>query len=69
MGSFEDPALFGIFVKGLQDENGLITIGCIRALADLNDMRAMDHIRPFVDNANDDIRSAAEMVLSRMQTS
>ncbi len=68
LGSFEDPALFGIFVKGLQDDNGLITIGCIRALADLNDVRAVDHIRPFMESANDDIKSAAELVLSRMQT-
>ncbi len=68
LGSFEDPGLFGIFAQGLQDVNGLITIGCIRALADLNDNRAMDYIRPFADNANDDIRSAAKLVLSRMQT-
>lgn len=68
LGTFEDPGLFSIFTRGLQDTNGLITIGCIRALADLNDMRAMDYIRPFADDANDDIRSAAEMVLSRMQT-
>lgn len=68
LGSFEDPGLFGIFTEGLKDANGLITIGCIRALADLNDTRAIDYIRPFADNANDDIRSAAEMVLSRIQT-
>jgi HEAT repeat protein len=68
LGSFEDPDLFGIFTRGLEDANGLITIGCIRALADLNDVRAVDHIRRFVDNANDDIRSTAETVLSRMQT-
>ncbi len=68
LGSFEDPGLFTTFTKGLRDTNGLITIGCIRALAELNDARAMDHIRPFVDNANDDIKSAAELVLSRIQT-
>ncbi len=68
LGTFEDPDLFSIFTKGLQDANGLITIGCIRALAELNDVRAMDYIRPFADDANDDIRSAAEVVLSRMQT-
>ena len=67
LGSFEDPGLFGIFVRGLEDANGLITIGCIRALADLNDARATDYIRPFTDNVNDDIRSTAETVLNRMQ--
>lgn len=67
LGSFEDPGLFGIFVRGLEDANGLITIGCIRALADLNDARATDYIRPFTDNVNDDIRSTAVSVLNRMQ--
>ncbi len=67
LGAFEDPALFDIFVKGLADESGLITIGCIRALADLNDDRALEHIRPYLNNTNDDIRSAAEMVIGRTQ--
>jgi len=68
LGAFEDQALFDIFAKGLQDANGLITIGCIRALADLKDKRAMEYIRPYMDNANDDIRSAAEMVVNRMES-
>ncbi|HBL24008.1 MAG TPA: hypothetical protein DDZ40_07815, partial [Deltaproteobacteria bacterium] len=68
LGAFEDQALFDIFAKGLQDANGLITIGCIRALADLKDKRAIDYIRPYMDNANDDIRSAAEMVVNRMES-
>ncbi len=68
LGSFEDPSLFDIFKKGLEDANGLIIIGCIRALADLNDMRAMQIIRPFMDNSNDDIRSAAETVISKMES-
>jgi HEAT repeat protein len=67
LGAFEDPALFDIFVRGLEDDNGLITIGCIRALADLNDKRAVDHIRPYLASSNDDIRSAAEMVVNRTQ--
>jgi len=67
LGTFEDPALFDIFVRGLGDDNGLITIGCIRALADLNDERAVDHIRPYLVSGNDDIRSAAEMVVNRTQ--
>jgi HEAT repeat protein len=67
LGAFEDPALFDIFAKGLGDDNGLITIGCIRALADLNDERAVDRIRPYLVSSNDDIRSAAEMVVNRTQ--
>jgi len=67
LGAFEDPALFEIFVKGLGDDSGLITIGCIRALADLGDDRAMEHIRPYLTSSNDDIRSAAEMVVNRTQ--
>jgi HEAT repeat protein len=69
LGTFRDPGLYDILVKGLQDQSDLITIGCIRALADLNDGRARSHIQPFAASANDDIRSAAEMVLSRMQIS
>jgi HEAT repeat protein len=67
LGAFEDPTLFDIFAKGLGDDSGLITIGCIRALSDLNDERAVDYIRPYLTSSNDDIRSAAETVISRTQ--
>ncbi len=67
LGVFEDNALFNIFVKGLNDENGLITIGCIRALADLNDKKAREYIIPFADSQNEDIKSAAQSVLEKLE--
>jgi HEAT repeat protein len=67
LGVFEDNALFNIFVKGLSDENSLITIGCIRALADLNDRKALEYIMPFADNQNEDIKSAAQSVLEKLE--
>jgi HEAT repeat protein len=67
LGVFEDNSLFDIFVNGLKDENGLIIIGCIRALADLNDKRAIHHIHPFTGNSNEDVKSTAESVLEKLE--
>jgi HEAT repeat protein len=67
LGVFEDGLLFNIFVNGLNDENGLIIIGCIRALADLNDKRAMVYILPFTDSTNEDIKSTAVSVLEKLE--
>jgi HEAT repeat protein len=67
LGVFEDSLLFNIFVNGLNDENGLIIIGCIRALADLNDKKAMAYILPFTDSANEDIKSTAVSVLEKLE--
>jgi HEAT repeat protein len=67
LGVFEDRSLFNIFVNGLNDENGLIIIGCIRALADLNDKKAMSYILPFTDNPNEDVKSTAESVLEKFE--
>jgi HEAT repeat protein len=64
---FEDSLLFNIFVNGLNDENGLIIIGCIRALADLNDKKAMVYILPFTDSTNEDIKSTAVSVLEKLE--
>ncbi|MCX8022106.1 MAG: HEAT repeat domain-containing protein [Syntrophorhabdaceae bacterium] len=69
LSSFEDPDLFDIFLKGLKDREDLIKIGSIKALADLNDKRAIPHIMPFVLDTNDDIRSEAEMAIERMENS
>jgi hypothetical protein len=66
LGVFENSSLFHIFVNGLNDENGLIIIGCIRALADLNDKKAMSYILPFTDSPNEDIKSTAESVLEKL---
>ncbi len=67
LGVFEDATLFDIFVNGLGDENSLIIIGCIRALADLNGRRAVRYIRSFLSNDNEDVRSAAESVLEKIE--
>jgi HEAT repeat protein len=67
LGVFEDSSLFNIFVNGLNDENGLIIIGCIRALADLNDKKAIGYIRPFTGSSNEDVKSTAESVLEKLE--
>jgi HEAT repeat protein len=68
LGALEGSSLFDIFVNGLNDENGLITIGCIRALADLNDKKAARYIRPFAESSNEDIKSTAKSVLDRLES-
>ena len=65
LGAFRDPTLLEIFKEGLSDENGLIVIGCIRALADLDDSHSLQYVRPFLGSLNDDIRSAAESVINK----
>ncbi|HVN98166.1 MAG TPA: HEAT repeat domain-containing protein [Syntrophorhabdaceae bacterium] len=67
LGAFEDGSLFDVFANGLKDENGLITIGCIRALADLDDRKAIEYIRPFATSSNEDVKSNAESVLQRLE--
>jgi HEAT repeat protein len=67
LGVFENSSLFRIFVNGLNDENGLIIIGCIRALGDLNDKKAMSYILPFTDSPNEDVKSAAESILEKFE--
>ena len=65
---FEDGSLFDILVSGLNDENNLIVIGCIRALSDLNDKKAINYIRPFTDNSNEDVQSTASSVLEKLES-
>lgn len=64
---FKDGSLFDILVSGLNDENNLIVIGCIRALSDLNDKKAINYIRPFTDNSNEDVQSTASSVLEKLE--
>ena len=66
LGAFEDKSLFDIFTGGLNDENSLITIGCIKALADLNEPRAKESIMPFGGSSNEDVRAAAEAALEKL---
>jgi len=63
LGALEDRGLFHVLVKGLEDENNIIKIGSLKALASLNDKRAMDFIKPYLSSNDDDIRVAAESVL------
>ncbi len=67
LSAFEDSSLFDTFVNGLNDENSIIRIGCIKALADLNNPIALRYIYPFVQSDDDDIRSTAEFVISRLE--
>jgi HEAT repeat protein len=67
LGVFEDRSLFNVFANGLNDESSLIIIGCIRALADLNDKKVMSYILPFADSPNEDVKSTAESVLEKLE--
>ena len=69
LSSFEDHGLFDTFTRGLEDENSIIKIGCLKALSDLNDVRALEYIMPFIQNADEDVRSTAESVINRLEIS
>ena len=67
LSTFEDGSLFDTFVNGLKDDNSIIKIACIKALADLNDMKALGHIYPFAQSDDDDVRSTAEVAIGRLE--
>jgi HEAT repeat protein len=67
MSSFEDHSLFDTFAKGLEDQNNIIKIGCLKALSDLNDTRALNYIMPFVQSDDEDVRSTAEFVMNKLE--
>jgi HEAT repeat protein len=69
LGALEDPTLFELFVKGLNDENSLIKIGSLKALSDLKDKKAIAYVEPLVNNKDDDVRSTAEFVVSSLGNS
>ena len=69
LAAFEDPSLFSIFVGGLNDENNLIKIGCLKALSELRDKRAIPHIRPFTKSIDEDVLTAATLALSMLSRS
>ena len=64
---FKDSSLFNLYLKGLEDESSLIRIGSINALSDLNDPKALVHIAPFTMSDDEDIRSAAEAAIGRLE--
>jgi HEAT repeat protein len=68
MSSFEDLSLFDTFARGLEDQNNIIKIGCLKALSDLNDVRALNYIMPFVQSDDEDIRSTAEFVMNKLES-
>jgi HEAT repeat protein len=67
LSSFTDHSLFETFTEGLEDENSIIKIGCLRALSDLNDMRALDYVMPFVQSTDEDVSSTAEFVINKLE--
>jgi HEAT repeat protein len=67
LGAFEDKLLFDVFIRGLSDESSLIKIVSLKALCDLNDKRAIDHIRPFTSSSDEDIRSTADYALGALE--
>jgi HEAT repeat protein len=67
LGAFEDRTLFEIFIWGLADDNSLIKIGSLKALSDLHDVRAIEHVRPFALSADEDVRSTAEFVITKLE--
>jgi len=67
LSTFEDASLFDTFVNGLKDDNNIIKIACIKALADLNDARALEHVYPFAQSDDDDVKSTAEFVIGRLE--
>jgi HEAT repeat protein len=66
LGAFEDPSLFRLFVEGLQDQNSLIKIGSLKALNDLKDKKAIVHVKPLINNKDEDVRSTAEFVMNSL---
>ncbi|OPY83748.1 MAG: putative lyase [Syntrophorhabdus sp. PtaU1.Bin153] len=67
LGAFKDASLFQLFVRGLADDNSVIKIGSLKALSDLNDARAVIHVKPFVESNDEDIRSTAEFVIRSLE--
>ncbi len=64
LGALEEPSLFDVFARGLNEDSNLIKIGSIKALADLKDKRATGLLSPFLDDPDEDVRSAAAFVLN-----
>jgi HEAT repeat protein len=50
----------------VKDKDNLIKIGGLKALAELNDRKAIPHIRPYTKSTDEDVRTAAQMALERL---
>jgi HEAT repeat protein len=55
-----------VISEGLADENTLIKIGSIKALADLGDETAGPSVAPFTQSADPTLRSVAEAALNAL---
>jgi len=67
LASFREHSLFDVFINGLRDENTLIKIGSIKALADLRDQSALPHVASFVRSHDAALRSAANAALKQLK--
>ncbi len=67
LASFREHSLFDVFINGLRDENTLIKIGSIKALADLSDPAALPHVASFIQSQDAALRSAASAALKQLK--
>ena len=66
LGALGDRALIPVISEGLADENTLIKIGSIKALADLGDETAGPSVEPFTRSEDPTLRSVAEAALKEL---
>jgi HEAT repeat protein len=69
LAGFGDASLFQIFIDSLKDKDNLIKIGGLKALSELNDKKAIPHIRPYTKSNDEDVKTAARMALGRLSQS
>jgi HEAT repeat protein len=69
LSAFREKDLAPVFLKGLEEENSLMKIGSMKALSDLNDSDVIPYIMPLTASTDDDVRSTAEFVLSKLRSS
>ena len=67
LGAFNDPALLNVFLDGLKDDNSLIKIGSLKALSNLDDRSLLDFVRPLTESPDEDVRSAAQNVIEKLE--
>lgn len=66
LGALGERALIPVISEGLADENTLIKIGSIKALADLGDETAGPSVAPFTQSEDPTLRSVAEAALNAL---
>ncbi len=68
LSGFGERDLIPVFLKGLEEDNSLMKIGSMKALSDLGDRDVISYILPLAGSTDDDVRSTAEFVLSKLQS-